>query len=366
MKTMHIEKARKQVIEAGIRLLESGLVARTWGNVSCRISDTHFVITPSGRDYRNLRPEWIVPVSIADLSWPGDIAPSGERGVHREVYRLRPDVGFVIHTHQEHASVASCLGLSELPAGPAWPLLGGVVPCAPYALPGTRKIQAGAARVLPGCPGNAILLQNHGTVCFGRDAEEAFQTATQLESASLEYLRERIQSRTGLAVPESGFPSRLAAAYPGPASGSAASSAGAPSLEGLCRQVRALLPGSQYLLPLAEPFTLAWARTGKPLLPLIDDFPQIIGPRAPVSGPVPARLAKSLARYSAVFVPGLGALVRGDTEGDLAAAAMILEKNAKAMILGDLCGGGAFLSPEHSRFLRKLYLEKYAPQMDAR
>jgi hypothetical protein len=167
-------------------------------------------------------------------------------------------------------------------------------------------------------------------------------------------------------VPEAGFPGRLAASYPDSGEAAAFPPAGAPSLETLCEAVRPLLPRGQRLAPLAAPFTLAWSRTGKPLLPLIDDFPQIIGPRAPVSGPVPARLAKGLARYSAVLVPGLGALVRGDSEGDLAAAVLILEKNAKAMVLGDLCGGGSFISPEHSRFLRKLYLEKYAPQMDAR
>jgi ribulose-5-phosphate 4-epimerase/fuculose-1-phosphate aldolase len=42
-------KAKQKVVDAGIRLVESGLIARTWGNVSCRISDTHFVITPSGQ-----------------------------------------------------------------------------------------------------------------------------------------------------------------------------------------------------------------------------------------------------------------------------------------------------------------------------
>ncbi|MBR6512201.1 MAG: class II aldolase/adducin family protein, partial [Clostridia bacterium] len=43
-----INEAKALVIDAGKELLESGLIARTWGNVSARISDTQFVITPSG------------------------------------------------------------------------------------------------------------------------------------------------------------------------------------------------------------------------------------------------------------------------------------------------------------------------------
>ena len=61
---MELSEARNQVIEAGKRLLHSGLIARTWGNVSCRINENQFVITPSGRSYENLKPEEIVIVNI--------------------------------------------------------------------------------------------------------------------------------------------------------------------------------------------------------------------------------------------------------------------------------------------------------------
>ena len=60
-----IEEAKRLVVEAGKRLVQTGLIARTWGNVSARISDTQFVITPSGRAYEDLTPEEIVVVRIA-------------------------------------------------------------------------------------------------------------------------------------------------------------------------------------------------------------------------------------------------------------------------------------------------------------
>ena len=59
-----VEEAKKLVVEAGKKLLETGLIARTWGNVSARISDTQFVITPSGRAYDTLTPEEVVVVIL--------------------------------------------------------------------------------------------------------------------------------------------------------------------------------------------------------------------------------------------------------------------------------------------------------------
>ena len=76
---MEIMQAKELVVRAGKQLVESGLIARTWGNVSCRVSDTQFVITPSGRAYETLTPEEIVLVNIADLSYDGDVKPHRKR-----------------------------------------------------------------------------------------------------------------------------------------------------------------------------------------------------------------------------------------------------------------------------------------------
>ena len=79
-----VEKARELVLKAGMELCEAGLVARTWGNISARVSDTQYVITPSGRAYDTLTPEDIVLVNITDGSYEGDVKPSGEKGVQLE------------------------------------------------------------------------------------------------------------------------------------------------------------------------------------------------------------------------------------------------------------------------------------------
>jgi L-fuculose-phosphate aldolase len=175
------KEARECVVKAGIRLVNAGLIARTWGNVSCRISENHFVITPSGRDYMSLTPDEIVTVAISDCSYTGSIKPSSEKGISAEIYKQKSDINFVIHTHQENASVISTLGLESIKNDPVFSLLGDEIICASYGLPGTKKLRLGVAAALKKSNGNAVIMKHHGAVCFGRDDEEAFKAALDLE-----------------------------------------------------------------------------------------------------------------------------------------------------------------------------------------
>ena len=81
------QEARTLVVEAGRRLLERGLVARTWGNISARISEHRFVITPSGLAYETMTPDQLVVVDGRDGSYEGALRPSSERGIHADAYR---------------------------------------------------------------------------------------------------------------------------------------------------------------------------------------------------------------------------------------------------------------------------------------
>ncbi len=175
------QKARELVIEAGHRLIEKKLIARTWGNISARVSDTVFVITPSGRAYETLRPEDLVLVNIADGSYEGEVKPSSEKGIHAAAYALRPELGFIIHTHQFYAS-AVCAEGEDTPAAP----------CAGYGLPGTGKLVKAVAAVIAAHPEqNAFLMAHHGAICLGGSMEEAFEAADRLEEDCKKLYEER-------------------------------------------------------------------------------------------------------------------------------------------------------------------------------
>ena len=91
-------RARGEILEAAARLTRGGLIQRTWGNISARVSETEMLITPSGLAYDTLREDQLVLINLRDGSCIGCAEPSSERGIHADAYRLRPETNFVIHT----------------------------------------------------------------------------------------------------------------------------------------------------------------------------------------------------------------------------------------------------------------------------
>lgn len=360
--------AKQKVVDAGIRLVKSGLIARTWGNVSCRISDTHFVITPSGRNYLTLTQDEIVRVAIADLSYEGEVIPSGEKGIHAEIYGHCPGVNFVIHTHQENASVLSALGFDSIPASPRYPLLGGKIICTPYALPGTKKIRQGVAKALNDGAGNAMILKSHGAVCFGWDEQEAFQVATQLEEVCSDFIATQYQQPT---TTKATFSSKRTAI------GFLVELPGGESLEVDMRETVGIIPRDlavhvavykgrkeiNFIHHLASGNVLAFSQQKLPLRPLVDDFAQIIGTKVKTVTDNPKKIAAALRNTSAVFIEGQGALCCGACEIDVQAVEMILEKCCKAKLCGELFGGASPIGRLDSKLMRNVYLKKYSKQI---
>jgi L-fuculose-phosphate aldolase len=173
---------KKLVIEAGLRLLNEGLVTRTWGNVSIKADENHMLITPSGRKYEDLTVDDIVLVNINTSEYDGSIKPSSEHKLHSEIYRTRPEINAVIHTHQMNASTCAAARREVPPIlDDMVQLIGTSVRVAPYALPSTSKIVKGTIRALKGRM--AALMANHGAVCIGRDIDEAFVVCQVLEKA---------------------------------------------------------------------------------------------------------------------------------------------------------------------------------------
>ncbi len=179
--------AKKLICKSGLKLVNEGLVSRTWGNISCRIDDDFFAITPSGRTYEEVTPEDVVIVNIHDLKHKGSIKPSSEKGMHAEAYKQRPDVNAVIHTHQMNASTvaAARCEIQDIKGSQA-AIIGPDIKVAVYALPGTKKLKMAAAKALEGR--NAALLANHGAVCIGKDMESAFIVAKTLEEVCQSFI----------------------------------------------------------------------------------------------------------------------------------------------------------------------------------
>lgn len=394
---MDEREAKEKVVAAGKRLTESGLIARTWGNVSCRISSSHFVITPSGRDYLSLTPDDIVTVAIEDTSYTGDIKPSSEKGVHAEIYRHSPDVGFIIHTHQENASVISALGVDSISTKSNWLFLEDKIICAAYGLPGTKKLRKGVADALNQTKGNAIIMRNHGAVCFGKYAEDAFRTASDLETACIRFIEEKYMQIQGVKTFDPDKMREFALSrierrkpdlqvdYDRPycssertADGFVLRSKGSDPVFVSFGRLNDTLPGEakihneiyttnrdiNCILHSDAPDVLAISRANITLYPMVDDFAQIVGTKVKTVFAGAAQIADSLNHASAVLIGNNGALCCGANENDASAVKMILEKNCRARICAALFGDVKPLSRFDCMLMRFVYLKKYAKQIN--
>lgn len=171
---------RELLVKAGLRLLHEGLVSRTWGNISIKVTDSEMLVTPSGKFYEEVTPEDMVLVNFKTNEYKSEIKPSSEFKMHSGIYNDRKDVNAIIHTHQMNASTCAA-ARREVPAvlDDLAQIVGPSVRVAEYALPSTNKIVKATVKALKGR--NAALMANHGAVCVGRDLDEAFVVCEVLE-----------------------------------------------------------------------------------------------------------------------------------------------------------------------------------------
>ncbi len=202
------EGLREMLVEYGKMLVASGLVQGTWGNLSVRLDGEHMLVTPSGLDYMRLAPADMVKVKIKTLEYEGDLKPTSEKGLHAAIYRNRPDVRAIIHTHSKYCSVFAAAH-KDLPVpeqeNPAahkdLPVpeqenpaahkdlaapFSNPVKLAAYALPGTKALMKNTAAAVG--QNSGAIMANHGMIVCGDSLESAFQKAGALENLAGESL----------------------------------------------------------------------------------------------------------------------------------------------------------------------------------
>jgi ribulose-5-phosphate 4-epimerase/fuculose-1-phosphate aldolase len=167
--------AREAVLDVVRKIVSAGLVAGASGNASCRIrraDGDHYAITASRVPYHRFTIHDVLIVDDEIEPIVGDGVPSSESLLHMAVYRARPDVGAVIHTHSVYASAYAVAGL------PIPPLLdeqvvalGGAVEVAEYGASASAALAANSVAALGDSA--AVLLRHHGVVGVGVDLDEA-------------------------------------------------------------------------------------------------------------------------------------------------------------------------------------------------
>lgn len=176
-----LEKLKEELVQLHLELPKHNLVVWTGGNVSARDPGTGLVvIKASGIRYEEMRPQHMVVVDMDGKLVEGDYKPSSDVYSHLYIYKHRPDVGGVVHTHSVYATAFAA-------ANKPIPVVltaiadefGGPIPCGGFALIGDEAIGKVVIESIGNSP--AVLLKNHGVFTIGKNATAAVKAAVMTE-----------------------------------------------------------------------------------------------------------------------------------------------------------------------------------------
>ena len=181
---MFLQELREEIWRLHLELPKNNLVTWTAGNISARDPESGFiVIKPSGVKYEDLRPEHMVITNLEGDIIEGDLKPSSDTASHLYIYRHRPEVNGVVHTHSRYATAFAANGMSiPVYLTAQGDEFGGPIPCGGFALIGGEEIGQVVLEAIGSSP--AVLLKNHGVFTIGKNAESALKAAIMVEDVA--------------------------------------------------------------------------------------------------------------------------------------------------------------------------------------
>ena len=183
---------RNQIIEYSLKLNSTNLSPLRSGNISLRGREDDiegYLITPSGKKYETLKPEDIVFMGLSEEEEKNDLTnkPSSEWRFHRDIYANKKEAHAIVHAHSPHATAVSSHGKAIPPFHYMIALAGGDdIKCAGYATFGTEELSKSVIKALENR--SACLMSNHGQVAFGKNLEDAFELAQEIENICHQYI----------------------------------------------------------------------------------------------------------------------------------------------------------------------------------
>jgi L-fuculose-phosphate aldolase len=161
-------------------LCRLGYTPGTSGNLSVRLDSRRLLVTPTGVSKGLVKASDMVIVDLDGRLLAGSRKVTSEIPMHLAVYQQRADVGAVVHSHPPIATAFACSGraLDEILCQEAVMTIG-IVPLAFYATTGTAEVAASMQPFLT--EHDAILLENHGVVSYGKSLLEAFMKMETVE-----------------------------------------------------------------------------------------------------------------------------------------------------------------------------------------
>lgn len=203
-KASTVDELVEQLIDVGRMAVEQGLVLASGGNLSARLpGSTEYVVTASGTWLDRLEPADFSTMNLDGEVVGGNPSPSSEWKLHQRTYRVREDVGSVVHIHPQHAVLVDALGhpirLFTLDHA-VYVKSVGRTDYYPNGSDELADTAAGEAKVH-----NCVVLGNHGCSAMGEDVGMAFRRAMNLEEAAIATYRALCVGDTTTAFPEAAY-----------------------------------------------------------------------------------------------------------------------------------------------------------------
>lgn len=167
------KELRQDIVDIGKFVWQKGWIAANDGNISVRMEENRFLCTPTGVCKGLLQMDDLIICDRQGNKIEGRLERTSEFAMHLTIYNLRPDIRAVVHAHPPvatgYATAGRALNAALLPEV----IIGlGCVPLAEYGLPGTPALTDGMLPYIPKY--DALLMANHGAVCYGGDVHQAF------------------------------------------------------------------------------------------------------------------------------------------------------------------------------------------------
>lgn len=321
---------RALVADTGRILLEKGLVARTWGNISARKDGKKFAVSPSGLGYENMTGDDVPIFDMETSTWEGPRKPSSEKKIHAAAYRLYPDVNFVIHTHQDYATAVGLVGTGVLKLTKEEKEVLGTIEVAGYGLPGTGKLSGNVESALKK-GAKVVLMLHHGALILGKDREDAISKAEMLEAVCKRAVMEKIVDNSRIKPPKE-----------------------------LSKEMKA---ACKELVVISDPNLLLMGQIGG-FRAQLDDMAQMLGAKLHAVENDDKEILSALGKHDAVLVKDVGCVILTEEPDDADALKMIVSKAAMVKRYTLACGVNKKLSSFDCNLMRKVYKMKYSKKKE--